>query len=193
VRHFVPFLGLFAALHGGDALVPIVEGVQAGLWTMVCESIYTKGLPKLSGKQLRNNAAHGAVALLCKTSAMQAPAFASKWQALLTAAVEGIAAWSEGHTFGDAEVKAEAGAASGGGVEIDEVYSAAYCPLRFATRQFKDPLQPRGHGALALARGLAELSASRPGTVGPMVGACLNAAQQAALQSWMAVAKVALR
>ena len=42
VRLFVPFLGLFASLHGGDALLPIVDGVQPGLWTMVCEQIYTK-------------------------------------------------------------------------------------------------------------------------------------------------------
>jgi len=158
VKSFLVFTSLFAIHYGGTALQETVDGIQAGIFGMVCKRLQ-EDVQKVSGTTERKICAVGIIKLLCETPAMMTT-YAGQWSDLLTALVA-LFELPEDDNIPDDEHFID--------IEDTSGYQSAYSQLVFAGKREDDPVKGVEDPAIFLAQSLSKLSQSCPGKVSPII------------------------
>ena len=133
VKSLLVFFFVFAIKNGGTALITMVDGIQDGMFGMVCDSLIVKdgNVQKISGTTEKKIAAVGLTKLLTETPALVSGKYADKFQPLLTALI-GLFELPEDETIPDDEHFIE--------IEDTPGYQTAYSQLIFAGKPDHDPV-----------------------------------------------------
>merc|ERR1719195_272570 len=104
VKSLLVFFFVFAIKNGGTSLIAMVDGIQDGMFGMVCESLIVKDgtVQKISGTTEKKIAAVGLTKLLTETPALVNGKYADKFPHLLTALI-GLFELPEDETIPDDE------------------------------------------------------------------------------------------
>ena len=134
VKSLLVFFFVFAIKNGGTALITMVDGIQDGMFGMVCDSLIVKdgSVQKISGTTEKKIAAVGLTKLLTETPALVSGKYADKFQPLLTALI-GLFELPEDETIPDDEHFIE--------IEDTPGYQTAYSQLIFAGKPDHDPVR----------------------------------------------------
>ena len=134
VKSLLVFFFVFAIKNGGTALITMVDGIQDGMFGMVCDSLIVKdgSVQKISGTTEKKIAAVGLTKVLTETPALVSGKYADKFQPLLTALI-GLFELPEDETIPDDEHFIE--------IEDTPGYQTAYSQLIFAGKPDHDPVR----------------------------------------------------
>ncbi|XP_035788242.1 exportin-2-like [Anopheles albimanus] len=176
VRSFIVFLCLYAARVGPQALIQMIESIQAQMFGMVLERVFVPDINKVSGELEQKIVTVGITKLLCECQEMVSDPYVNYWPQLLQNLVQIF------------ELPPDESAIDGDNfIEIEDVpgYQAAYSQLNFAHSKPIDPLPDVSNIRQYLVQNLGQLAQSQPGKVRTLVVA-LPAAHQEALQKYCA-------
>ncbi|XP_001862266.2 exportin-2 [Culex quinquefasciatus] len=176
VRSFIVYMCLYAARAGAQALVQMIDTIQASMFGMVVERIFIPDINKVSGELEQKIVSVGITKLLCEAPEMLADPYVKFWPQLLQTVVQ-IFELPPDETNIDGDTF----------IEIEDVpgYQAAYSQLNFAQAKPIDPLPEISNIRQFLVQHLGKLAQSNPGKIGALV-ASLPAAHQEALQKYCA-------
>jgi len=185
VKSLLVFFFVFAIKNGGTALITMVDGIQEGMFGMVCDSLIVKdgNVQKISGTTEKKIAAVGLTKLLTETPALVSGKYADKFQPLLTALI-GLFELPEDETIPDDEHFIE--------IEDTPGYQTAYSQLIFAGKPDHDPVAGVGDPKTFLAKSLGTLSSQQPGRLPTIIGG-LQQQPQVFLQQYLQAAGVTLQ
>jgi len=185
VKSLLVFFFVFAIKNGGTALITMVDGIQDGMFGMVCDSLIVKdgSVQKISGTTEKKIAAVGLTKLLTETPALVSGKYADKFQPLLTALI-GLFELPEDETIPDDEHFIE--------IEDTPGYQTAYSQLIFAGKPDHDPVAGVGDPKAFLAKSLGALSSQQPGRLPSIIGG-LQQQPQVFLQQYLQAAGVTLQ
>ncbi|XP_058058317.1 exportin-2 [Anopheles bellator] len=176
VRSFIVFLCLYASRVGPQALIQMIESIQAQMFGMVIERVFIPDINKVSGELDQKIVSVGVTKLLCECPEMVSEPYVSYWPQLLQNVVQIF------------ELPPDESAIDGDNfIEIEDVpgYQAAYSQLNFAQSKPVDPLPDIGNTRQYLVQNLGRLAQTQAGKVGTLIAA-LPAAHQEALQKYCA-------
>uniref|UniRef100_A0A1I8G889 Exportin-2 n=1 Tax=Macrostomum lignano TaxID=282301 RepID=A0A1I8G889_9PLAT len=199
VKQLLVFLAAYALAKGADRLVAAVDGVQAGMFAMVVESLVLADMQKVDAGADRRVCSLGFSRVLTECPGAMLSTYAAQWPKLLTALVALI-------ELPQAEVGEEdqlAGAFASDGPAGDHAGgigsgAASYNQLVFAGKPATVDLSLISGGAAGgtdaksgLARGLRDLSMRAPGQLQPLIRQADPQAQQY-LQQYLSANNVQL-
>jgi len=160
VKSLLVFFFVFVIKNGGSALIQMIEGIQQGMFGMVCDSLIVKDgtVQKISGTTEKKISAVGITKLLTETPELFGGAYSAQFVPLLTALVA-LFELPEDTSTPDNEHFIE--------IEDTPGYQTAYSQLIFAGKPDMEPVGLAGVGdpRHKLVTNLSQLSASRPGQV----------------------------
>ena len=87
VKHFLVFMMLYAVKFSGQALIEVVDSLQANMFGMVCDRLIVAEVQKVSGATEKKIVAVGMTRLLCETPAMVDGQYSQYWTPVLQALV----------------------------------------------------------------------------------------------------------
>jgi len=185
VKSLLVFFFVFTIKNGGSALISMVDGLQAGMFGMVCDSLIVKdgAVQKISGTTDKKIAAVGLTKLLTETPELLGGAYSNQFVPLLTALVS-LFELPEDETIPDDEHFIE--------IEDTPGYQTAYSQLIFAGKPDYDPVAGVDDPKAFLAKSLSALSSRHPGQIGSRVEG-LQAQPKVFLQQYLQKAGVALQ
>merc|ERR1711970_1426530 len=158
------FIVLFAIKNGGSSLIQMVDGIQPGMFGMVCDSLIIKDgtVQKISGTTEKKISAVGLTKLLTETQEIVSNngQYANQFLPLLTTLIA-LFELPEDSTIPDDEHFIE--------IEDTAGYQTAYSQLIFAGKPDSDPVAGIGDPKQFLASSLAKLSSTQPGRLAPMM------------------------
>nr|XP_040231839.2 exportin-2 [Anopheles coluzzii] len=176
VRSFIVFLCLYTARVGPQALIQMIESIQAQMFGMVVERVFIPDINKVSGELEQKIVSVGITKLLCECPEMLAEPYVLFWPQLLQTVVQIF------------ELPPDGSAIDGDNfIEIEDVpgYQAAYSQLNFAQSKPVDPLPDVGNVRQHLVQNLGKLAQANGGKVRTLIAA-LPADHQEALQKYCA-------
>ncbi|XP_033645162.1 exportin-2-like isoform X2 [Asterias rubens] len=173
VKGLLVFFSLFAVKHGADALVRMIEEIQAKMFGMVVEKLYIPEVQKVSGHIERKICAVGITKILTECPAVLEPPLHGYWIPLLQALVH-LFELPEDDSLPDDEHFIE--------VEDTPGYQTAYSQLAFAGKHETDPFRGAVPDAkIFLAQGLKKICTTHPKLIesiktgmDPKVALCLQ-------------------
>jgi hypothetical protein len=191
-RMFVHFVAILAGTHGPAALEAGLNGLGAGLYASILDSVVAATANKVIGANERKEAAIGLTRILAESPTLTAtPALHPLWTKLLTVTVELIepapagmaAASAPGHAgfADDTETEPEEGVAA--------EYTAAYSRLAFASTRERYAFASIADAGAFLVQSLARLSPTAPGVVPGLIA---SSAVAGAVARYAAAAGVSL-
>jgi exportin-2 (importin alpha re-exporter) len=133
VKSLLVFFFVFVIKNGGSQLISTVDGIQNGMFGMVCDSLIIKDgtVQKISGSTEKKIAAVGLTKLLCDTEELSTGRYADRFSSLLVALV-GLFELPEDESIPDDEHFIE--------IEDTPGYQTAYSQLIFAGKPDYDPV-----------------------------------------------------
>ncbi|KAL1399335.1 hypothetical protein pipiens_008286 [Culex pipiens pipiens] len=149
VRSFIVYMCLYAARAGAQALVQMIDTIQASMFGMVVERIFVPDINKVSGELEQKIVSVGITKLLCEAPEMLADPYTN----------------IDGDTFIE--------------IEDVPGYQAAYSQLNFAQAKPIDPLPEISNIRQFLVQHLGKLAQSNPGKIGALVASLPAAHQEA--------------
>jgi len=185
IKSLLVFFFVFTIKNGGSSLIQMVDGIQPGMFGMVCDSLIVKdgNVQKISGTMEKKIAAVGLTKLLTETPELLGGSYAAQFQPLLTALI-GLFELPEDETIPDDEHFIE--------IEDTPGYQTAYSQLIFAGKPEHDPVAGVGDPKAFLASSLAALAARQPGKLPGLIGG-LQQQPQVFLQQYLLSAGVTLQ
>ncbi|XP_052743189.1 exportin-2 [Bicyclus anynana] len=182
IRGLIAFLGFFAAHYGADALVDIVDSVQANMFAMYVERVLVPDVQKVSGALERKAAAVGCVRLLCHSAHFRDGALARLWTPVLQALIALFELPADESTLPEDHF-----------IEVDDTpgYQPQYAQLACARGSASDPLAGVEDPKRYLVESLASMSRAHPGVLPPRVAA-LDEPHRNALHNYLAAYSVQL-
>jgi len=164
VKSLLVFFFVFAIKNGGSSLIQMVDGIQPGMFGMVCDSLIIKDgtVQKISGTTEKKISAVGLTKLLTETQEIVSNSgqYANQFLPLLTTLIA-LFELPEDSTIPDDEHFIE--------IEDTPGYQTAYSQLIFAGKPDSDPVAGVGDPKQFLASSLAKLSSTQPGRLAPMM------------------------
>lgn len=171
VKSLLVFFFVYIIKNGGSQLISTIDGIQTGMFGMVCESLIVKdgAVQKISGATEKRIAAVGLTKLLCETDELATGPYSDKFASLLLALVA-LFELPEDESIPDDEHFIE--------IEDTPGYQTAYSQLIFAGKPDYDPVAGIVDVRKYLATCLSGLSSRRPGLLPPIVGQLPQHVQQ---------------
>merc|ERR1712042_347442 len=158
VKSLLVFFFVFAIKNGGSSLIQMVDGIQPGMFGMVCDSLIIKDgtVQKISGATEKKISAVGLTKLLTETQEIVSGSgqYANQFNPLLTTLI-GLFELPEDESIPDDEHFIE--------IEDTPGYQTAYSQLIFAGKPDYDPVAGIGDVRKHLATSLGSLSGRVPG------------------------------
>merc|ERR1719392_340530 len=150
--------------RGGSSLIQMVDGIQPGMFGMVCDSLIIKDgtVQKISGATEKKISAVGLTKLLTETQEIVSGSgqYANQFLPLLTTLIA-LFELPEDSTIPDDEHFIE--------IEDTPGYQTTYSQLIFAGKNDHDPVATIQDPKINLAQSLSKLSVGHPGLVTPLV------------------------
>ena len=139
VKSLLVFFFVFVIKNGGSALIQMIEGIQQGMFGMVCDSLIVKDgtVQKISGTTEKKISAVGITKLLTETPELFGGAYSAQFVPLLTALVA-LFELPEDTSTPDNEHFIE--------IEDTPGYQTAYSQLIFAGKPDMEPVGLAGVG-----------------------------------------------
>uniref|UniRef100_A0A2R5LMM5 Exportin-2 n=1 Tax=Ornithodoros turicata TaxID=34597 RepID=A0A2R5LMM5_9ACAR len=185
VRSLLVFFGIFIYRYGAQALISMIDDIQAKMFGMVLERLVIADVQKVSGQAERKICAVGITKLLTETPSMiEGGAYCNYWGPLLQALID-LFELPEDESIPDDEHFVE--------IEDTPGYQTAYSQLVFAGKREHDPFGGTIPDArVYLVQNLHKLSVACPGRLGPMINTSLQPNAQACLQRYLQMANIQL-
>jgi len=171
IKSLLVFFFVYTIKNGGSALIAMIEGIQPGMFGMVCDSLIVKdgNVQKISGSIDKKIASIGLTKLLCETEELVSGNYAGQFVNLLTALI-GLFELPQDESVPDNEHFTE--------IEDTGDYQTTYSKLVFAGKPVHDPVGGLGDPKAFLAKSLSALSAKVPGRLPQIIGQLQPAPQQ---------------
>lgn len=185
IKSLLVFFFVYTIKNGGSALIAMIDGIQPGMFGMVCDSLIVKdgNVQKISGNTEKKIVAIGLAKLICETEELITGKYAAQFTNLLTALI-GLFELPQDESIPDDEHFVE--------IEDTPGYQTAYSQLIFAGKPPHDPVASLGDPKAFLAKSLAQLSSKAPGRLPQMIGQ-LQPQPQQFLQQYLQAAGVAVQ
>merc|ERR1719348_2041104 len=185
VKSLLVFFFVFAIKNGGSSLIQMVDGIQPGMFGMVCDSLIIKDgtVQKISGMTEKKISAVGITKLLTETPDFFGGNYSDKFVPLLQALVA-LFELPEDETIPDDEHFIE--------IEDTPGYQTAYSQLIFAGKPDHDPVAGVDDVRSYLAKSLGALSARHPGRLRGLI-AQLEQSAQHCLNQYISAASVTIQ
>lgn len=130
VKSLIVFFTFYAAKVGPNELIQLIDGIQSGMFGMVCQRVFITDVNKVSGIVDRKIVSIGMTKILCESQTMLAQ-YSTHWQGMLQALIELFELPpDESNIDGDNFVD----------IEDTAGYQVAYSQLNFATGKRDDPV-----------------------------------------------------